>query len=345
MLLQSLESKFARFAFGLSAETKRRLLKPVRVDGLTLDPEIQLLLFLRKLRGGGTLRAETPKIARARMRREILGIPGETIALGAVRDFTIPGPNGPMPVRHYAPDARGDSHPLIVYFHGGGYVAGDLDTHDQFCRMLCQHSAANVLAVDYRLAPENPFPAAVDDAYAAFKWAAAHTAELGSNPAKIAVAGDSAGGNLSAVVSSLAAREGGPAPVLQVLIYPTADRSFDRESVGLFSQGFILEQADMRWYDEQYFGKSPASKKDPRLSPIYADNLGSVAPALVFTAGFDPLRDEGEAYAAALKAAGTRVELRRFDGFVHGFINMVNVSPVSRAAVIEMATETRRALG
>jgi acetyl esterase len=346
VLLKRLESEFARFAFGLSAETKRRILrKPVRVDGLTLDPEIQLLLMLRKLRGGSTLRAETPKLARARMRAEILGVGGQDIALGAVRDFTIPGPHGKLPVRHYAPDARGEQHPLMVFFHGGGYVAGDLDTHDLFCRMMCRHAAVNVLAVDYRLAPEHPFPAAVDDAYAAFKWAASHTAELGADPARVAVCGDSAGGNLSAVVSMLATRDGGPTPMLQILIYPPADRSFDRASVGLFREGFLLEQADMQWYDDHYFGPSAAPRTDPRVSPIYADNLGSVAPALVFTAGFDPLRDEGEAFAAAMKAAGNRAELRRFDGLVHGFINMVNVSPVARGAVVEMATEIRRALG
>jgi acetyl esterase len=320
-------------------------MKPVRIDGLTLDPEIQLLLLLRKIRGGGTLRAATPSIARARMRAEILGFGGENIQLGAVRDFTIPGPGGRLPVRHYAPSASGERHPLIVYFHGGGYVAGDLDTHDLFCRMICRHGAVNVLAVDYRLAPEHPFPAAVDDAYAAFQWAASHMAELHADPARLAVGGDSAGGNLSAVVSMLAARDGGPAPMLQILIYPTADRSFDRASMGFFREGFLLEQADMEWYDAHYFGSSQAARTDPRVSPIYADNLGSVARALVFTAGFDPLRDEGEAFAAAMRAAGNRAELRRFDGFVHGFINMVNVSPVSRAAVVEMATEIRRALG
>jgi acetyl esterase len=346
VLLRRLESGFARFAFGLSAETKRRILmKPVRIDGLTLDPEIQLLLLLRKVRGRATLRAATPSIARARMRDEILRFGGERIQLGAVRDFTIPGPGGRLPVRHYAPSAPGERHPLIVYFHGGGYVAGDLDTHDQVCRMICQHGAVNVLAVDYRLAPEHPFPAAVDDAYAAFQWAASHTEELHADPTRLAVGGDSAGANLSAVVSMFAARDGGPAPMLQILIYPPADRSFDRASVGFFREGFLLEQADMQWYDAHYFGSSQTARTDPRVSPIYADNLGSVAPALFFTAGFDPLRDEGEAFAAAMKAAGNRAELRRFDGLVHGFINMVNVSPVSRAAVVEMATEIRRALG
>lgn len=345
MLFRRLENEFARLAFGLSTETKRRLLrKPVRVDGLTLDPEIQLLLLLRKLKGGSTLRSTTPERARASMRREILEYGGYDVQLGAVRDFAIPGPSGSLPVRHYAPDAPGDIHPLLVYFHGGGYVTGDLDTHDLFCRMLCKHGVLNVLAVDYRLAPEHPFPAAVQDAEAAFRWAAAHTEELGADPTRVAVGGDSAGGNLSAVISAVLARDGGPAPALQVLIYPTADRSFERASVGLFREGFLLEQADMKWYDSLYFGEGTVSRTDPRVSPIYFDNLASVAPALVFTAGFDPLRDEGEAYAAALNAAGNRAELRRFEGFVHGFVNMVNVSPVSRAAVIDMARSIRRAL-
>jgi acetyl esterase len=342
-LQKRIEYKIARFMFGLSPSAKRRLLrKPVRVDGQTLDPEIQLLLLLRKLGGGGTLRSTSPERARVNMRRDTLQFAGEPVQLGAVRDFTIPGAAGPLRVRHYAPE-EGGVRPLLVFFHGGGYVTGDLDTHDRFCRLLCRHGGFHVLAVEYRLAPEHPFPAAVEDGLSSFAWAKEHAAELGADPVRVGVGGDSAGGNMAAVVSILTKQENRATPSLQVLIYPAADRSFDRASVGLFREGFLLEQADMRWYDGHYFGATDVPRTDPRISPMYAESLDGVAPALIFTAGFDPLRDEGEAFGSALRAAGTRADVRRFDGFVHGFINMTMVSPVTTRAVVEIAEAVCRA--
>jgi acetyl esterase len=344
-VLKELESKVARFLFGLSPETKRRLLrKSVRLDGLTLDPEIQMLLLLRKLRGGGTLRATTPERAREQMRAEVMQFKFTPVAVGAVREFGIPGAIGPLPARHYSPLETSGPRPLLVYFHGGGYVAGDLDTHDACCRVLCRHGGMHVLSVAYRLAPEHPFPAAIDDASSAFTWAFENAAMLGADPGRVAIGGDSAGGNLSAVYSAFAERNGTPRPRLQVLIYPVADRSVDRPSVGFFREGFLLEHADMKWYDGHYFNGTDVLRTDPRVSPIFADTLATACPALIFTAGFDPLRDEGEAYGTALRAAGGRADVRRFDGMVHGFVNMVDVSPVARRAMIEIAEAVRRAL-
>ena len=228
-----------------------------------------------------------------------------------------------------------------MFLHGGGFVFGDLDTHDAPCRILCRHGGMHVLAIDYRLAPENPFPAAVDDALAALRWAQTHAAELGADPARVGVGGDSAGANLSAVVAQLAAADGGQTPVCQMLIYPAVDRTRPYLSLELFKEGFLLTRDSIDWFHIHYVGDSGAAKTDPRIGPLHAASLAGLAPALVVTAGFDPLRDEGEAYASALLAAGTTTVQRRFDSLVHGFFNMVGVSPSCRDAVIEIAGATR----
>jgi len=341
-LPQRIEMFLTRLLFGLPGQVQVRLSgKPqICVDGQMLAPEMQLLLAARSWRGGQPLRAETPHKARAQMRREALRYT-TSFPVGQVRDLTISGAAGPLRARHYAPDEPGGPHPLLVYFHGGGFVAGDLDTHDAPCRLLCRHGGVHVLAVDYRLAPEHPFPAAVDDARAALRWAQEHACELSADPSRVGVGGDSAGGNLSAVVSLLAAHDGGPAPILQLLIYPPADRVTERASQQLFDDGFMLTGADIRWYDQNYVGQTREHCRDPRVSPLFAPDLSGLCPALVVTAGFDPLRDEGEAYAAALEAAGTRAVLRRLDGLVHGFVNMVSVSPAAYNAVLEIARSVR----
>jgi len=208
--------------------------------------------------------------------------------------------------------------------------------------MLCRHAGLHVLAVDYRLAPEHPFPAALEDASAAFAWARAHAHELGADPARIAVGGDSAGGNLAAALSQLAVREGTPTPALQLLLYPPVDRTVDRASLGDFAQGFVLTRDDIVWFHGHYAGTFDST--DPRISPLLCRELSGLPPALVITAGFDPLRDEGEAYAAALEAAGAPVTLRRFDGLVHGFASMTALSPACRAAMVEIASMLRHML-
>jgi acetyl esterase len=343
--MSRLELFMARRLFGLPAGIKVRLSgRPaVKVDGQTLHPEMQLLLAAREWRHVGTLRAETAERSRERLRREVLRYRAAPARVGDVRNVTVGGGAGALPARHYAPAQAGGPHPLLVYFHGGGFVAGDLDTADSPCRSLCREAGVHVLSVDYRLAPEHPFPAAIEDGRAALRWAQAHAAELGADPGRVGVGGDSAGANLTAVVSQLAVREGGPAPALQLLIYPPTDRTVDHPSMKLFADGFILTRADVRWYDDQYLGDRRALLGDPRVSPLRAPSLAGLPPALIYTAGFDPLRDEGEAYAAALSAAGTPATIRRFEGLLHGFVNMTAVSRAAREAMSEIAAAVRAA--
>jgi len=313
-------------------------------DGLTLHPEIQFLLTLRERLGAVPLSSLTPQEGRRRLRREAMVHAGEPVEVGAVRDLVLDTAQGPLKARHYAPPERSERRPLLVFLHGGGFVLGDLETHDPACRLLCRHAGLHVLSVDYRLAPEHPFPAALEDSIAAFAWAHAHAHELGADPARIAVGGDSAGGNLSAALSQLAVREGTPAPALQLLLYPAVDRTVSRASMERFAEGFFLTRADIAWFHNHYTSASGVDHSDPRLSPLKSRELSGLPPALVITAGFDPLRDEGEAYAAALQAAGTPVTLRRFDGLVHGFANMTGVSQACRGAVLEIASMLRHML-
>jgi acetyl esterase len=315
----------------------------VRIDGLTLDPQLQLLLALRQRRGGGTIPMMTPPRAREWARQESAAASGRPVRVGAVTDLTVDGAAGPLPARHYVPVEPG-WQPLLVFLHGGGFVIGDLDTHDQACRLLCRHARVHVLAVDYRLAPEHPFPAAVQDARAALRWAGTHAHALGADPARVAIGGDSAGGNLSAVVAQCAADDGGPAPVLQLLLYPAIDRGSPYRSLTMFGEGFFLTADEIAWFDRHYCGPSAPDEADPRRNPLHRSDLSGLAPALVVTAGFDPLRDEGEVYAAALAAAGTPVTLRRKPGMIHGFANMVDVSPAARAALLETAADLRTML-
>jgi len=310
---------------------------PVVVAGQTLHPQMQLLLALHAWLRPGPLSGRTPREARATLRAEAIGISGRPVEVGAVADLTIETDSGVRAARHYAPLAGGPQ-PLLVYFHGGGFVAGDIETHDCVCRRICRHAGIHVLSVDYRLAPEHPFPAAVEDAVAAFRWARARAPSLGARPDKVAVGGDSAGGNLAAVVCLKAARDGSPAPCAQILLYPPMDRTTDRPSIALFRDGFLLTREDMDWYQLQYTGTTRA-QPIPEQYPLCADDLSGLAPALIVTAGFDPLRDEGEAYAFALRRAGVTAELRRFDGLLHGFCSMAPIAPVCEAAMREICAE------
>ncbi|MGO9499544.1 MAG: alpha/beta hydrolase, partial [Solirubrobacteraceae bacterium] len=313
---------------------------PVVIDGETLAPEVQLVLSLLARRKEPPLETMSPADAREARRRLTAVFGGKPVAVRAVQDLEIDNAAG-LWARHYRPPEPGGPHPLLVFYHGGGFLYGDLDTHDGVCRLLCRHAGAHVLAIDYRLAPEHPFPAAVDDARTALRWAYANAERLGADPSRVGVGGDSAGGNLAAVVSQLAARDGGPAPVLQLLIYPATDFTVRRRSRELFADGFLLTDAEMNWFEDQYLGAERTQASDPRASPLLAEDLSGLAPAFVVTAAFDPLRDEGEAYVDALRAAGTPATLRRFPGFIHGFINGAGVSRSSRDAVIEIAGATR----
>jgi acetyl esterase len=302
--------------------------RPVVIDGQRLDPEMQFGMRIVALseRGG----PGTPADARVEMARSVRRV-SLPLPIGAVEARRA----GELPARLYRP--RAATGALLVFFHGGGFVAGDLDTHDVPCRFLAERSGAAVLSVDYRLAPEHRFPAAVDDALAAFAWARDHAAELGADPARIAVGGDSAGGTLATVVARLAD------PAFQLLIYPGADWNAQTYSRARFAEGFLLTAEDIAFYREHYL-PDDAAALDPRASPLLASDLAGSAPAYVVTAGFDPLRDEGEEYARKLAAAGVPVALRRQEGLVHGFVNAVAVSRAAALATAELAGALRTAL-
>jgi acetyl esterase len=340
---QRVQHEVVKALAGLPPAVQVRLSgKPaVHIDGDTLAPEVQLSLAVLQRRGARRRETLTPTQERQARRRLAAVYAGKPVAVGAVRDLNIDATVA-IRARHYTPVADGGSRPpLLVYYHGGGFTYGDLDTHDGVCRLLCRHSGAHVLAVDYRLAPEHPFPAAVEDARAALAWAYENAGEVGADPARVGVGGDSAGGNFAAVVAQLAARDGGPAPVLQLLIYPAVDFTGRRRSRDLFGEGFLLSNAEMDWFEDNYLGPGREHASDPRASPLLAQDLSGLAPALVVTAAFDPLRDEGEDYAKALQAAGTAATLRRFPGFIHAFIAAAGVSRTCRDAVVEIAGATR----
>lgn len=337
---QRLEFRVARALNRLSPRAKVRLSgkPPIVVDGLTLDPDWQLALSLMERQGA--VPAEELPLARAReeLRAQALVAGGPPEPVHAVRDLAIDGADGKLDARLYS--ASGDVAPLLVYFHGGGFVLGDVASHDRVCRLLVKHAGCHLLSVDYRLAPEHPFPAAVDDAYAAFRWAAANTATLRADPERLAVGGDSAGGALSAITAWRASHDAdGPQPALQLLLYPVVDEVEARPSRTLFAEGFLLTRKQMAWFREQYV--AGVDLGDPRVSVLRAEGLEGVCPAIVVTAGFDPLRDEAEEFARALQAAGTPVLLRRFDGQIHGFVNAAGISPSARDAVAEIGGMTR----
>jgi acetyl esterase len=344
-LRQRFEFRAARLLFSLPAAVQVRLSRrpPVVVDDCTLHPQMQLLLALRNLWRGPSIAEQTPDVARANFRNDTATIAGRPIAVGSVTDIAIETAHGPIAARHYAPAGSG-ARALLVYYHGGGFVLGDLDGHDSLCRRICRDADMHVLSVDYRLAPEHRFPAAVDDAFAAFRWVCAHATELGALPDRVAVGGDSAGGNLAAVVSQKAMTAGGPAPCAQVLLYPALDRTVERRSLELFREGFLIGRADIAWYHLQYTG-SAVAQPDPAQNPLLAKDLAGVAPALIVTAGFDPLRDEGEAYADALRQADVPVVLKRFQGMLHGFCSMATISPACDAAVGDIVAELRALVG
>ncbi len=341
-LAQRVQHRVARALAGLPPGLQVRLSgkPPVHLDGDTLAPEVQLTLSLLERRREPPPETMPPAQAREARRRLAAVYGGRPTPVGEVRELKLDTPI-PLRARHYAPSESGDPRPLLVYYHGGGFTYGDLDTHDGVCRILCRHAGAHVLAIEYRLAPEHPFPAAVEDARAALGWAHANAGRLGADPGMIGVGGDSAGGNLAAVVSQLAARDGGPAPVLQLLIYPATDFSRRRHSRELFAEGFLLTDAEMDWFETNYLGAARAAAGDPRASPLLAGDLSGLAPALIVTAAFDPLRDEGEEYARALQEAGTPAMLRRFPGLIHAFIGAAGVSRNCREALIEIAGATR----
>jgi acetyl esterase len=305
-----------------------------------LDPNLKTMLDSLADVGGPAMTEVSADEARA-MYKLMSSIAGEPEDVDAVESRSVPGPDGDIPVRVYRPAAAplGDPRPILVWYHGGGWVIGDLDTADVTCRSLANATGAIVVSVDYRLAPEHRFPAAVDDCIASLGWVIAHGDELGGDPSRIAVGGDSAGGNLAAVVS-LDARDRGIALRHQLLVYPVTDATLSQPSMEENAEGYLLTRESMVWFVDHYLG-AQGDPKDPRLSPLHADELAGVAPATVFTAEFDPLRDEGEAYAERLREADVPVALTRFDGMVHSFFALGVVTPVAGEAMALAAQRLR----
>jgi len=308
---------------------------------MPLDPQARMLIDQLAALGGAPTHTLSVADAREAMRNmTAMRPPGDEVA--HVEDRKIPGPLGEIPVRIYAPEGR-KPLPVLVYFHGGGWVIGDIETHDGTCRMIANGAGAVVVSVDYRLAPEHKFPAAAEDSYAATKWVAANAASIGGDPARVAVGGDSAGGNLSAVVALMARDRGGPRLVHQLLIYPVTDASFDQPSYRENADGYFLTRDSMLWFWNHYKA-SDADRTNLYACPLQAKDLRGLPPALVITAEFDPLRDEGEAYAARLKEAGVAVKLSRYDGMIHGFFSMSLILDKGKAAVAEATQALRGAL-
>jgi len=322
--------------------------RPASLDGQTVAPDIWAFLRVAAMGGETSFTGGLgPLEAREQNRAGARAVNGPPrIPMARVETRQVPGQDGsPIPARFYVPAGlpSAEPAPLLIYFHGGGWVIGDLDTHDGLCRFLAAAAGVTVLSVDYRLSPEHPFPAAVEDAWSAFAWAAANAGELGVDPARIGVGGDSAGGNLAAVVSLLARAGGGAMPAQQLLIYPPTDSAGDLPSRRLFAEGFMLTKADMDSFERHYLPPG-TDATDPRVSILLAPDLEGLPPAYVAIAGFDPLRDEGEAYALRMRAAGVQVALRRHPGLIHGFANMTAISRSSRGAMLEVAGALRMGL-
>ncbi|HET7455478.1 MAG TPA: alpha/beta hydrolase [Solirubrobacterales bacterium] len=342
----AVEHRVVKFFCGLPPRVQRLLFgEPPAIDGQRLAPDIHTLLWLDRLVDdagpAGEKEVEETRAERLREARIVAHRP--PIPMARTEAVSVPGPAGTIDARLYVPDAAGEASPLLVYFHGGGWVIGDLDTHDDPCRFLAARAGVRVLSVDYRLAPEHPFPAAAEDALAAYEWAGGNAERLGAAAGRIGVGGDSAGANLAAATCLTARDAGIAAPAMQLLIYPVAETAGTAPSRRTFGEGFLLTRGDMDWFEDHYLPPG-SDRDDPRVALLNAPDLSGLPPAYVATAGFDPLRDEGEAFAARLREAGVRVALRRHPGLVHTFLNLTAICPTARAALHEAAGALRLGL-
>jgi acetyl esterase len=332
---------------GLSPRVLRRLIgPPPRLDGQELAPDIQMMLALGEWSGETSLvEGRTVEQARAESLASVPLVTGPPRPMARVEDLGIAGPGGEMAARLYVGlGAPQPPQPLLVYYHGGGWVIGDLDTHDGACRFLAEYSGCRVLSIDYRRAPEHPFPEPLEDAAAAFAWAHEHAAELGADPARIAVGGDSAGGNLATAVCLQARDSGAAMPAMQLLLYPVTDAVGGQPSRDTFAKGFFLTKNDMEWFENHYIPDG-IEDADPRASMMRANDVSGLPPAYVATAGFDPLRDEGEIYALRMREAGVQVVLQRHASLIHGFANFTALCPSARTGMLEVAGALRMGLG
>jgi acetyl esterase len=338
-------SNLLRVLLGLPSQVQRRVIgKPMVLDGQTLSPELQLLLLAKRIARLPAAETLPLEQARAELSTQQLLVGGRQ-PIGAVRDLEVDGAEGPLRARLYTPTERlgAGPAPTMLFIHGGGWMYGDLESHDPSCRFLAEQSGVQVLAIDYRLAPEHRFPAAVEDCQAAYRWLVEHADEVDADPARLAVGGDSAGGALSASTAVWAAEQDLPL-AFQLLIYPGTDWVERTESRRLFGEGFILTELFMDNAENAYFAPD-ADKSHPDASAlrrvVFPDNL---APAYVVTGGFDPLRDEGEAYAQLLEKQGLEVELKRYPSMIHGFLHFVGVGREARSYNQEIAARLRQAL-
>jgi acetyl esterase len=309
---------------------------------MTLDTHVKAFLDVLAAANRPKVWEVTPAEARnmALAFAEIVEAKG--VPIGKVENGTLPGPAGAISFRVYTPVASAGQLAGIVYFHGGGWVFCNLDTHDAMCRTLANESGCRIVSIDYRLAPEHKFPAAVDDAYAATQWVAAHASELGIDRDRLAVAGDSAGGNLAAVVCQLA-KSSGPKIALEVLFCPATDVTADTQSRREFAEGYLLEERAMQWLVAQYL-PTDSDPRDTRISPLQAADFSGLPPAHIHTAAFDPLRDSGKAYADALERAGVKVNYTCHEGMIHHFYAMAAVIPYANTAMKSAGAAIKTAL-
>ncbi len=308
---------------------------------MPLDPQIETLL--ERVNEARPISAGTLEEGRAALRTLNLLAASvlPQVEVLSMEEATVTGAEGERPVRIYRPGGEGP-HPTLLFIHGGGFVVGDLEAYDAQARTLCARVGAVVVSLDYRLAPEHPFPAGAEDALAAMGWVAENVLELGGDPDRIVVGGDSAGGNLSAVVAQAWRGRTGPGLAAQLLLYPATDMVSERPSHEENGEGLLLTRADMEWFHGHYLTEEQRS--DPRASPGLVEDLSGLPPALVYTAEYDPLRDDGDAYAEALSAAGVQVVHRRFDGLVHGFFALGPLSAAAAAAVDQVCADLRELL-
>lgn len=339
----AVESVAAVAALRLPAPLLYRLAAGKRsvIEGTALDLQTQALLGLIELERFPALNELSVAEAREAYGARGVALAGPVRAMEKTIDRTILGSGGRVPIRAYMPCTAPTKEPALVYYHGGGWVIGDLETHDSLCRNLAAEAGCVVVAVDYRRAPENKFPAAVEDAVAAYRWVLDHAGELGCDESRVAVGGDSAGGNLAAVVSVLARDTGWRIPVGQVLIYPVTDLRMSSRSHESFATGFLLTNDLMRWFRDCYL-RTEADRLDPRASPLLTESLRNLPAAIITTAGFDPLRDEGRQYAERLRKSGVPVTYRCYDTMIHGFAGFTAGISAARLAVSETAASLRR---
>lgn len=309
---------------------------------MPLDPIVKAFLDQVASAQGPKMWEMTPEQGREAFRVMMQLVGPKDVPIGKVENRTIPGPGGEIPLRIYTPIAAGsEALPALVYFHGGGFVIGDLETHDGLCRMLADDAACRVIAVDYRLAPESKFPAAVEDAFAATRWVAEHAPALGIDANRIGVGGDSAGGTLAAVVCQMAKEKGGPKLCLQMLLFPCTHLDPKTPSRQANAEGYLLEGETIDWFFGHYVG-TDSNMSDVRASPLLAKDLGGLPPAYVMLAGFDPLHDEGLQYAEKLRAAGVKVAVADYPELVHTFVYLQSILPQAREAMKQAAAALRK---